>query len=77
MRALLVVVLLGLFGCGIADEGCSDASRTYDVIFGAPAEEVNFQAVRDLQSEGWRCPSETLYNAFGKAFGVRYSCSKC
>ena len=52
------------FGSGFAAECIDRSSYVYE-------------HVAKLESEGWSCDSEALYNAFGRAFGTRFNCSIC
>ena len=72
------LVLLVLMGCSSTTEPkCTERSMTQDVIFASPLVEVQRGIINLRRMEGWKCNGETLYNAFGKSFGTRYTCTIC
>lgn len=68
------LVLLVFFGC---QDPCQEDTVTQDVIWNHFAEEIQRDRVTTLERQGYSCTNERLYNAFGKAFGSRYTCTIC
>lgn len=71
----LALIWLALPGCGITDS-CDEDTQTQDVIYGS-FEESSRALVQFWRDKGYTCSSERLYDAFGRAFGERYTCTGC
>lgn len=71
----LAATWIGLPGCGIVDS-CDEDTQTQDVIYGS-FEESSRALVKYWRDKGYTCDSERLYDAFGRAFGERYTCKGC
>lgn len=74
---LLIILALVLSGCGILEPDESCQTIVQDVLWGHVAEKIQMGLVVEYMEKGCKCPSETLYNGFGKSFGARYTCTCC
>lgn len=83
---LRFLFIMGITSCILSpcDERTFTLDAVEDLCFGSgitatcvDRSSIVYAEVARMENEGWSCPSENLYNAFGRQFGTRFSCSIC
>jgi len=78
MKMAWCLLVFCLIGCGdMLGTDCKVRTEIVDVVSGSIFASYLSGKVTTLESEGWECVSEGLYNAFGGRFGTRYTCTIC
>jgi hypothetical protein len=76
-RAVCFVSALLTLSCGdIFGGGCAKP-QTMDAIYNDGFYNIELQLVQGWRDKGYDCNSVSLRDAFGNAYGDRYTCTKC
>ena len=75
MAALTLALIL--WAC--STEPCTVETKIFEILYSDLPIYIELQEdwVRFAKEDGFDCPSETLRNAFGRAIGTKWTCTRC